>query len=120
MASKVVLTDEFKRDAKRLAKKHRSLSSDLKSLVSILESDPYYGDRLSPQTYKIRLAIKSKGKGKSGGARLISYVNIAIEDNPDNDDINVYLLTIYDKSEIESIPTKMIDGVIKDFLSEEE
>lgn len=50
--------------------------------------------------YKIRLAIKSKGKGKSGGARVITYV---LTDNNE-----IYLLTIYDKSEFDSIDDKTI------------
>jgi mRNA-degrading endonuclease RelE of RelBE toxin-antitoxin system len=56
-------------------------------------------------TYKIRLAIKSKGKGKSGGARVIPYVM--------TDDKEVYLLTIYDKSEFGSVNDKTIKAIIE-------
>jgi len=56
--------------------------------------------------YKIRLAIKSKGKGKSGGARVITYVKIV--------DGNVFLLTIYDKSDRDTITEKELLALIKD------
>ena len=45
--------------------------------------------------YKIRLAIASKGKGKSGGARIITHVYVAFN--------AVYLISIYDKSEQDDI-----------------
>lgn len=48
--------------------------------------------------YKIRLSIQSKGKGKSGGARIIT--NIVIENE------TVYLLSIHDKSEQSDISDK--------------
>jgi hypothetical protein len=60
---------------------------------------------LGNSTYKIRVAIKSKGKGKSGGARVITYV---ISENEE-----IYLLTIYDKSEFDSIDDKIIKSIIK-------
>ena len=58
--------------------------------------------------YKIRLAIKSKGKGKSGGARVITYV---LTDNNE-----IYLLTIYDKSEFDSIDDKTIKSIIQSLI----
>jgi mRNA-degrading endonuclease RelE of RelBE toxin-antitoxin system len=120
MRCKVILTDFFKKDAKKLAKKHRSLGNDLKLLIAELEENPYLGDRLDAQSYKIRIAIKSKGRGKSGGGRVITYVNISVEDNVNNDEVNVYLVAIYDKSSIESIPQHTIDAKIKEFLVDEE
>jgi mRNA-degrading endonuclease RelE of RelBE toxin-antitoxin system len=121
MTSKIILTDSFKRDAKKLAKKHRSLGQDIRSLIKELQSDPYLGNRLTPNVYKVRIAIKSKGKGKSGGGRVIYYVNISLEENGD-DGINVYLLAIYDKSSMGNIPTHIIDSLIKDsgIIEEEE
>ncbi|MEL6194619.1 MAG: type II toxin-antitoxin system RelE/ParE family toxin, partial [Bacteroidota bacterium] len=74
------------------------------------------GTQLSAHVYKIRLAIKSKGKGKSGGARVISYVDILTIEESD-----VYLLTIYDKSEFENISDKKLKELIQrieDDLSE--
>lgn len=120
MASKFILTDSFKRDAKKLAKKYRSLSQDIRALIDELQNDPYLGNRLTPNVYKVRIAIKSKGRGKSGGGRVIYYVNLTLEEN-DNSDVNIYFLTIYDKSSMENIPTHIIDSLIKDSgIAEEE
>ena len=63
-----------------------------------LENNPAQGKPLGNHCYKIRLAIASKGKGKSGGARIIIYVQ-----HVDN---RVFLLTIYDKSEQEDLSDK--------------
>ncbi len=120
MHCKIILTDSFKKDAKKLAKKHRSLGSDLKRLIAELEENPYLGSRLDAQSYKVRIAIKSKGRGKGGGGRVITYVNISIEENINKDDVTVYLVAIYDKSSIASVPQHIIDAKIKEFLVDEE
>lgn len=101
----VIPSDKFKREAKRLVKKFPSLKQELADLNAVLEKTPETGTHLGNDTYKIRLAIKSKGKGKSGGARVITY---ALTDNNE-----VYLLTIYDKSEFDSIDDKTIKAVIE-------
>ncbi len=88
----------FERQAKKLKKKFPSLSSDLLSLIEDLEKEPIQGVSLGKNCYKIRLAITSKGKGKSGGARVI--VNVVVSDEI------VYLLSIYDKSDKENISDK--------------
>jgi hypothetical protein len=85
----------FDRQARRLAKKHASLGQDLTELVLALRATPTQGTSLGHNCYKIRLRIASKGKGKSGGARVITCVlTVATE---------VYLLAIYDKSAQDSI-----------------
>ena len=101
MSYEVVYTDHFERELKRLSKKHRSIKSDLESLINSLEIEPSQGDSLGQNCYKIRMAITSKGKGKSGGARIITHVYVAAT--------AVYLLSIYDKSEREDIS----DGELK-------
>jgi mRNA-degrading endonuclease RelE of RelBE toxin-antitoxin system len=70
-----------------------------------LESNPKMGDEILKNCYKIRMAIASKGKGKSGGARVITYIYIQEE--------TVYLLSIYDKSEHTSISDAVIRDLIK-------
>ena len=85
----------FDKQAKKLAKKHKSLQQDLKALFESLEINPTQGTKLTESTFKIRFAIKSKGKGKSGGARIITHIRITKE--------TVYLLSIYDKSDTDSI-----------------
>ena len=93
---------------KRLSKKHRSIYSDVRGLVGALENNPYLGDRLTENVYKIRLAIRSKGKGKSGGARVITFINIVVEAAEANQEANVDLLEIYDKPDVENLPLHII------------
>lgn len=81
----------FDKQFKRLSKKYPSLKKDLSELFNQMELNPFIGKNLGKGCYKIRLAISSKGKGKSGGARIIT--NVLITDNI------VYFLAIYDKSE---------------------
>jgi hypothetical protein len=104
MSYSVVPTDNFNREVKQLAKKHRSLKDDLKQLQKDLLENPILGTALGNNVYKIRMAITSKGKGKSGGARVISYVYVQGE--------QIFLLSIYDKSDKENVT----DNEIKAFL----
>lgn len=70
----VIPIDKFKKEAKRLIKKYPSLKQELKQLNTNLLSNPAIGTSLGNNAYKIRIAIKSKGVGKSGGARVITYL----------------------------------------------
>lgn len=110
MKFSVIPTDKFKRETKRLIKKFQSLKQELADLNAILEQAPDTGTPLGNEVYKIRLAIQSKGKGKRGGARVITYVMI--------DNKEVYLLTIYDKSEFDSIDYKTIRSIIESLNTE--
>lgn len=74
MNSKVIPTPGFARSLKRLAKKHRSLGADVCKLTAELEQNPFLGDRVGEETYKVHLAIRSKGRGKSGGALVICSI----------------------------------------------
>ena len=85
----------FERQAKRLIKKYPSLKTELLSLVHQLKLSPEKGVPLGHNCFKIRVAIASKGKGKSGGARVIT--NYLIAQN------TVYLLSVYDKSEKDNL-----------------
>ncbi len=96
----VSATHRFLSNAKRLAKKYASLKTDLLRLQSELLLNPKMGMLIQANTYKIRLAIKSKNKGKSGGARVITYYFEEIEEQLDAE---LFLLTIYDKSESDTI-----------------
>ena len=64
----------FDKQAKRLSKKYNSLKNNLLVLIKSLEKNPKQGKALGNNFYKIRLSIASKGKGKSGGGRIITYV----------------------------------------------
>ena len=79
MSFEVKTTPHFEREAKILAKRYKSFKADMKDFVESLEKNPMQGDELSPGIRKIRLAIVSKGKGKSGGARVITYTICASE-----------------------------------------
>jgi mRNA-degrading endonuclease RelE of RelBE toxin-antitoxin system len=81
----------FDRQLKRLAKKFPSLKTEFATLIELLEKNPEKGTSLGNKCFKIRLAIASKGRGKSGGARVITHFHIAGE--------TVFLLSIYDKNE---------------------
>jgi hypothetical protein len=105
MSFNIVVTDGFKKHAKSIAKKHRSLKSDLIKLIDSLEENPTQGESLGKDCYKVRMAISSKGKGKSGGSRVITCVKIIEQ--------NAYLLTIYDKSDKENISDKELDELLR-------
>jgi len=112
----VRVTSNFSKRAKSLIKKFPSLVNELGSLEKDLADNPQLGTPLGSDSYKIRLSIKSKGKGKSGGAIVITHVDAelvgAVEKSKDGI-ITIYLLTIYDKSETASISTKELKELIK-------
>lgn len=109
MNSKIIITDNFEKQFKKLRKKYRSLPADLSLLEKQLLQNPYSGTPLGKSAYKIRLAVKSKGKGKSVGMRIITYVELDLFiDNL----TNIYLLTIYDKSETDSISKEDVSRLI--------
>ncbi len=104
----ILTIDSFDRELKRLAKKHTSLRTDLGKLLEELQETPTLGAALGHNAYKIRLAISSKNKGKSGGARVITYF-------VSNDD-ELYLLSIYDKSEQADIADNTLQQLIHTVL----
>ena len=71
MKVKFIPSEEFMRQFKRLAKKYPSLVSDYDTFKKELHENPFQGSDLGSGTRKVRMAIASKGKGKSGGARVI-------------------------------------------------
>lgn len=109
MKYEIVLSDDFKRQSKKLLKKYPSLKQELFRLGEELKNNPTFGISLGENIYKIRLSIASKGKGKSGGARIISYVLVL--------DKVVLLLTIYSKGEKDSISDKEIKYLIKKYIT---
>ena len=105
MSYKVKTIPTFEKELKRLAKKYHSLKKEYLELVQSLQKQPEQGSPLGNNCFKIRSAIASKGKGKSGGARVITYIQVL--------QTSVYLLTIFDKSEQENIPDKELEELIK-------
>jgi mRNA-degrading endonuclease RelE of RelBE toxin-antitoxin system len=114
---KVVITKSFQAYLKPLLKKYPSLSKDLLRLEAELIQNPTLGVSLGQNVYKIRLKISSKGKGKSGGARIISLVETVIVGQIEisNRDTTVNLITIYDKADTASINDKELKELIKIF-----
>ena len=68
---RIILSDSFLKEAKRLAKKYNSFKKDLETLQNTLLENPYSGVDIGDSLRKVRMAIKSKGKGKSHEARII-------------------------------------------------
>jgi mRNA-degrading endonuclease RelE of RelBE toxin-antitoxin system len=91
---------------KKLAKKYRSIKQDVAALARQLENNPIIGDEVIKDCYKIRMSIASKGKGKSGGARVITYVFI--------NHTTVFLLSVYDKSDQVDIGIKELHQLVKE------
>ncbi|MEI6754579.1 MAG: type II toxin-antitoxin system RelE/ParE family toxin [Paludibacter sp.] len=94
----------FEKQAKRLVKKYPSLKTELVSLIATLKDNPSHGIALGKDCFKIRISIASKGKGKSGGARIITHFIVT--------DSTVYLLSIYDKSEKENLTDKELKELL--------
>ena len=67
MNCKISAIPSFKKDLKRLGKRYRSLKDDYKKLLVSLHENPLQGVDLGGGLHKVRMAITSKGKGKSGG-----------------------------------------------------
>lgn len=101
----VKTTAVFEKQTKRLIKKYASLKKELLDLVQELKQNPQQGTAISKSCFKVRIAIASKGKGKSGGARVIT--NFVVTDS------TVYLLSIYDKSEKDNLTDKELDELLK-------
>lgn len=102
---RILLHEEFERNFRTLMRKYPSLTNDIDDLIASLENSPLQGESLGRNCYKIRLKIKSKGKGKSGGGRIITYIKVI--------DDALWLLTLYDKSDIENVSDKFLDDLIK-------
>lgn len=105
MSFSIITTDFFVKELKHLSKKYPSIKQDISNLVKQILENPFQGVPIGNDCYKIRIAITSKQKGKSGGARVITHVQITKE--------TIYLLSIYDKSEIQDLSDKDIENRLK-------
>ena len=106
MKYKVKITASFEKEFKRIAKKHTGIKSDLSKLIDELEVKPTTGADIGQGIYKIRLAISGTNKGKSGGARVITFVVFLNE--------TVYLAGIYLKNEHDTVDSNLIIQRLKD------
>jgi len=105
MSFKIIPTPPFERELKQLAKKYPSIKKDITALAQQLAQQPQMGTPLGHDCFKIRMTITAKGKGKSGGARVITHVQVTKE--------HIFLLSIYDKSEAQNITDKELLGRLK-------
>ena len=105
MSYSIVTIAPFDKQLKRLAKKYPSLKNEVAKLGRALTDAPTTGTPLGNNCYKVRLSIASKGKGKSGGARVITHIYV--------EGRFVYLLAIYDKSEQKNISDTHILALLK-------
>jgi mRNA-degrading endonuclease RelE of RelBE toxin-antitoxin system len=108
MNFRIELSNNFRRQFKKLQKKYPSINMDIAKLGKELRASPQKGTPLGKNCFKIRLSITSKGKGKSGGARVITYVQIIDE--------TIYLLSIYDKSEKDNLNEGEIELLLGEIL----
>jgi mRNA-degrading endonuclease RelE of RelBE toxin-antitoxin system len=106
MSFKIKTVPNFEREVKRIIKKHRGIKSDLLKLINDLEVNPELGAHLGQNIYKIRLSISGTNKGKSGGARVITYVVVI--------DKIVYLTEIYLKSDHSTVNIEDVIQRLKD------
>lgn len=104
---------EFERCAKALRKKYPSFENDYDTFLDELEKNPFSGESLGQHTYKNRMAIASKGKGKSGGARVITY-NLQKQSD---DEVLITLMTIYDKSDMENVSDVYLRSLVQEIES---
>lgn len=103
----------FDKNAKRLSKKYKSLKKDLLMLIESLIANPSQGADLGGGVRKVRMAISDKGRGKSGGARVITYTM-----HVDEATGRIVMLTIYDKSEQDSINKNEISELLEEIKNE--
>lgn len=101
--------DEFERGAKALRKRYPSFESDYETFLNELEKNPYGGESLGHHTYKNRMAIASKGKGKSGGARVITYNLQQLNE----EEVLITLMSIYDKSDMENVSDAYLRSLVQ-------
>jgi len=108
MNFEIIATHFFVKELKKLSKKYSSLKEDVFALLNELRNNPKIGEPIGKDCYKIRLAITSKNKGKSGGARVITFLYTAKS--------ALLLLGIYDKSKQETIKDNEIKTRIDEML----
>ncbi len=113
MASTVLTTPYFERRYKRFKKKFTTLDEDYEVLINQLETNPESGTSPGSGLYKVRMASASKGQGKSGGFRVVTYLR-----RNTGDDTEVILITIYDKSEESTVAKGELEKLVKKYVGE--
>lgn len=101
----IIATKTFIRSAKAIAKKYHSFNADYQTLIKELTDNPTLGVDLGGGYRKVRMAISSKGKGKSGGCRVITFDMLEKNDC-------LYLIYAYDKSEYDNVEMAVIKQLV--------
>ena len=109
----------FDKDLKKLSKKYKSLKEDFKALKEELKENPLLGTDLGDGFKKIRLNIKAKNQGKSGGARVITH-ELIFNVNTEKEEKNILFVAIYDKSEYDTVDLSIIKEIIEFFREEDD
>ena len=104
MAIRIEFTPGFARQSKRLRKKYPSWADDLAAFAATLPDAPQQGESLGRSCYKVRVAITSKGKGKRGGARVVTFVRVEAE--------RITLLTVFDKADRGNLADGELDALL--------
>ena len=105
----ISVSDDFAKEAKRLAKKYPSFKQDYKDFLDSIKENPLQGDEITKNIRKIRMAIKAKGKGKSGGARVITFNVLADVENG-----QVVFLLLYDKEDASTVKVNVVKQLVRD------
>lgn len=108
---KVIATKSFIRSAKPIAKKYRSFNADYQNLVDELSRNPDMGIDLGGGFRKVRMAISSKSKGKSGGSRVITLSMLEKNDC-------LYLIYAYDKSDYDNVEMTVIKKIADEGITD--
>lgn len=103
MNYKTEIHEIFSKEFKVLLKKYPSLKSDFQHILNNIEKELALADDLGNGFKKIRINIKSKGKGSSGGGRIITYETIIAVEHK-----KVIFASIYNKGEYDSISLSVL------------
>lgn len=112
---RITVSEDFAREAKRLSKKYSSFKQDYLDFLESIRQNPLQGDEIAKNIRKIRMAIKSKGEGKSGGARIITFNILTQELNGD-----IVFLLIYDKENASTVKVDIVKRMVRDLGFETE
>lgn len=105
----ISVSDDFAKEAKRLAKKYPSFKQDYKDFLLSIKNNPLQGDEITKNIRKIRMAIKAKGKGKSSGARVITFNILTYIENG-----HVVFLLLYDKEDASTVKVNVVKQLVRD------
>ena len=105
MKKSILYTPTFEKELKKLSKNYKSIKTDFAVLLEELNKNDTLGVSLGNNVFKIRMKITDKNKGKSAGARIITFYK---------NENNIYLLSIYDKSEKDSITKTKINDILNE------